>query len=195
MSKMLLEKFADIPHGKIENRDQQSYIENALITSWDDLNLTDDFTSMEAYKLSGRMENIEWNPPLLIFIIERHGGTVMGSSRAELFKWIVDTSKHTATCQQSGHRQLKPMSKRYNAAKGAHEIVSLILSASQDSRLTWKDDGQIVVVNIAKVVPPGGSQQTEASRRKRFRNECEKLLADEGWQVVRYNTYKRPPNE
>lgn len=28
---------------------------------------------MEGYKLLGRMENVVWNPPVLKFVVERHG--------------------------------------------------------------------------------------------------------------------------
>src|SRR5690348_6585826 len=39
---------------------------------------------MTGEKLLGRMEEVFWEPPVLSFIVERHGRTVMGSSRATL---------------------------------------------------------------------------------------------------------------
>ena len=60
---------------------------------------------MAGHKLIGRMENVEWHPPILTFLIERHGGTVLGSARAELQRWTVDLDRRTATCERVGHRQ------------------------------------------------------------------------------------------
>jgi hypothetical protein len=37
---------------------------------------------MTGQKLLGRMEEVVWEPPILSFTVERHGGTVQGSSRA-----------------------------------------------------------------------------------------------------------------
>jgi hypothetical protein len=44
---------------------------------WADLEGASD-EAMEPWKL-GRMENPEWLPPVLTFVVERHGGTVLGS--------------------------------------------------------------------------------------------------------------------
>ena len=82
---------------------------------------------MEAYKL-GRMEDISWNPPVLSFTIERHGGTVMGSTRAELQNWNVNVETRSATCGVGGHRQLEPMQARLNVKPMAEEIVASILN-------------------------------------------------------------------
>lgn len=51
---------------------------------------------MEAHKLLSRMEQIVWEPPVLTFVIARHGGMVLGSTRAELQHWAVDLNKMTA---------------------------------------------------------------------------------------------------
>jgi hypothetical protein len=37
-----------------------------------------------------RAEKLRWDPPVLSFIIERHGAAVNGSSRAALQKWWID---------------------------------------------------------------------------------------------------------
>src|SRR5690348_3540304 len=62
---------------------------------WYDLHSSSD-EKMATHKLS-RLEQPEWNPPCLTFAIERHGGTVLGSTRAELQWWIVDLDAGTAT--------------------------------------------------------------------------------------------------
>src|SRR4051794_5739582 len=58
---------------------------------------------MEGRKLLGRMEDGAWDPPLLTFTVERHGATVLGSTRAELQKWTVDLEKRTASLVEDRH--------------------------------------------------------------------------------------------
>jgi hypothetical protein len=70
-----------------------SILERLIAAVWDDL--SGDDGGMEAHKLS-RMENPIWNPPVLTFRIERHGGTVLGSSRAVVQEWTVDLERLTA---------------------------------------------------------------------------------------------------
>jgi hypothetical protein len=69
---------------------------------------------MKAEKLYGRMESVLWEPPLLTFVIERHGSTIRGSTRAELQHWTVDVNQGTATLALGGHRQLYPAQPRLN---------------------------------------------------------------------------------
>ena len=63
-------------------------IEAHLAPVWDAL--AGDDGGMTSRKLHGRMEVVLWNPPRLTFYIERHGATVLGSSRAEVQEWTVD---------------------------------------------------------------------------------------------------------
>jgi hypothetical protein len=48
------------------------------------------------------MEDLEWNPPMLSFIIERHGAMVLGSTRAENQRWEIDMNKMEAECYSFG---------------------------------------------------------------------------------------------
>src|ERR1700677_2636027 len=57
-------------------------LERLLSACWDELGGANG--GMEGHKLLGRMGEVEWTRPILSFTTERHGGTVMGSSRAEL---------------------------------------------------------------------------------------------------------------
>ena len=50
---------------------------NPISECWDLFGTSDD-SSMEAYKLDGRTEGLSWNPPILSFDIERHGGVAKG---------------------------------------------------------------------------------------------------------------------
>jgi hypothetical protein len=69
-------------------------VERLLAGCWDDLGGVDE-GGMQGYKLLNRMEDVVWRPPVLSFVIERHGGTVMGSTRAELQHWSVDVDERT----------------------------------------------------------------------------------------------------
>jgi hypothetical protein len=55
---------------------------------WHDFDGSDS-SAMAGYKLD-RMERVSWFPPVLTFTVERHGGVMMGSTRAELQEWTVD---------------------------------------------------------------------------------------------------------
>src|ERR1035438_2078306 len=57
-------------------------LERLLAAAWGDL--VGDDGGMVAHKLMNRMKAVTWNSPILSFRIERHGGTVLGSSRGEM---------------------------------------------------------------------------------------------------------------
>lgn len=57
-------------------------------------------------------EDLQWNPPVLNFRIERHGARARGSTRAELQTWEIDVIQATAKIVATGHRQLEPMDAR-----------------------------------------------------------------------------------
>jgi len=57
-------------------------LERLLADCWDELSGAS-AGGMHGWKLLGRMEHVHWNPPVLSFTIERHGGTPLGSTRAE----------------------------------------------------------------------------------------------------------------
>lgn len=149
---------------------------------------------MEPYKLHGRMESVRWGPPLLTFTIERHGGTVLGSSRAELQVWQINLNTRSATCESRGYRQLKPAKKKLDVKAIAEDVAELIDSGREDSRLQRNPDGTVRVL-IGNIFPEGSAvKQTVADRRKRFRTHLCHLLVARGWQVVRSNMYQKPSN-
>ncbi|MGA2621986.1 MAG: hypothetical protein ABSF26_30665 [Thermoguttaceae bacterium] len=146
--------------------------------------------AMAPYKLR-RMERVAWNPPILKFVVERHGGTMMGSSRAELQQWTVNLDTLTAGCQEIGHRQMSPMQPRLDVGQLADEIAGLIVSRADDARLKWGDDGTDRVL-IGKIIPADSAvRQTPEGRRRRFGIALFGLLAGRGWRVVRPNVYGR----
>jgi hypothetical protein len=147
---------------------------------------------IESNKLFGRMESVEWFPPLLTFKIERHGGASLGSSRAEIQHWAINISEKIASFAGSTHRQLWPSQRRLDVKPLANAAARSILRLQRDEYLKWFPDGH-VLVSIGKVIPAGGPKQTVAGRRKRFRTALDAILKANGWEKVRANTY-RPSN-
>lgn len=127
-----------------------------------------------------RAEEVCWIPPILSFTLERHGGTVRGSSRASLHCWEVNTEQPDARIVQTSMRQLSPKAQVMDIDKKANEIATLILNGVDDPRVTWLEDGQRVRVNIGDVIPLTNTQTTQG-RRKRFRVILESLMIAANW--------------
>jgi hypothetical protein len=165
-------------------------VESLLAACWDRLDGSD-AEGMNADKLSGRAEKLEWDPPVLSFVIARHGGTVMGSSRAEVHGWRIDVVDMTAHCSVAGHRQLRPMAPRLAVGPLARETADLIRSGKPDPTLKWRTDGEVRVL-IGKIITEGAvPKQTLAGRRKRFWAALDEQLQGDGWVAVGHGTYRR----
>jgi hypothetical protein len=147
---------------------------------------------MDAEKLYGRMEAVHWEAPVLMFRIERHGGTVLGSTRAERHQWVLNLDTQIASCHPAGYVQLYPRARSLDVRPLAKEIAQQILDHKEDTRLTWNNDGS-VRVHIGKIFPKDSAvQQTLAGRRTRFRQTVEGLLEEKGWRRMRPNVYAPP---
>lgn len=133
---------------------------------------------MAAYKVV-RMEEPWWGPPVLTFEIERHGGTALGSTRAEIQIWHVDLDSRQAECQVGGYRQLYPRDAVFDVKPVADELAKLIICGSQDERLQWSATGRVRILT-GKIIP-AWSKQTLEGRRKRFLKAMEERLAPQGW--------------
>lgn len=150
---------------------------------------------MQAQKIRGRTEDMAWNPPLLTFSIERHGGTVNGSTRAEIQRWCVDVAAHTAEIASTGRRQLHAMARRVNVKGPAAKIAEAILKNQESPMLKRYPDGRVKVL-ISAVFPHGDDfKQTVSGRRKRFRAALEAVIKEQGWKEVGTNTYQCFPVE
>ena len=136
------------------------------------------------------MENIYWNPPLLSFEIERHGGTVNGSSRADLHVWVVDMNSLEASCSTGRRRQLTPMSRRLDVKQLAIEISILILDGTKDDRLKWESESKVKIL-ISKIISDDGVGQTVSGRRKRFRKEVERNIEEHHWKSSQSNVFEK----
>lgn len=186
--KQLLEYLMSIQTGSISDT---ARLETLLAACWDEF-AGSEAEGMAGYKLHDRMHDVHWDAPVLTFVIERHGGTVLGSTRAERHMWTLNMNTRTASCKNMGHRQVRPMQARLNIHPVAEEIVQLIIDHQEDERLKWNKDGS-VRIQIGKILPEGSAvKQTLNGRRRRFRQTVDELLRNEGWQRAGLNVYTPP---
>jgi hypothetical protein len=142
-------------------------LERHLAACWQEFR--GDNGGMTGQKLLGRMEEVVWEPPVLSFTVERHGGTVQGSSRATLQEWRLDLDTKTAWCEERRFRQVRGRQPRLDVRALAEEVTSLIVRHQEDGRLRWYEDGRVRVL-VGKVFPDASAvARTLAGRRKRFR--------------------------
>lgn len=179
----LRDHLASVPPGLIKDHDA---VESLLVDCWADLDGSD-YESMDSSKLQGRMESVEWNPPILSFEIERHGETVVGSTRASLHEWRVDVERETTEASTSRYRQLYPQSPRWKHEPAVKTVLELIVNRVDDHRLKWNSDKTRVRIRIAEIVP-SGHPDTTTSRRKRFAKAVRERLGATGWRLVERTT-------
>lgn len=152
-----------------------------------------DSKNLHVWKLTrGRIEDPVWEPPVFTFSIERHGAAKYRSTRAEMQVWKVDLEKRRAEIIKKKHRQLKPMSPRYNPTEDCQKIVAMIRSGKEHAWLKWSPGKDRVRINIGLVVSGNAPKQTITGRRKRFRAKLAEMLQDCGWENKgNYNTYEK----
>jgi hypothetical protein len=168
-------------------------LERLLAACWPEFRGDDG--GMTGQKLLGRMEDVVWHPPILSFTVERHGGTVQGSSRASLQQWRLDLDKKTAWCEERRFRQVRGRQPRLDVQALAEEVANAIRQRRGDGRLRWYEDGRVRVL-IGKVLPKGSAvKRTLAERRKRFRQALRDRLAENRWEEVGPHSYMRRPTE
>jgi hypothetical protein len=166
-------------------------LEQLLADCWDQF--TGDDGGMLPHKLFHRMEAVAWHPPLLSFQIDRHGGTVLGSTRAEMQHWEINIDQQTAVIVKHGHRQLKPMAQRIELKPLVEQVLAAIRSGSENELVSKEDDGTIFL-NTTRIFPSGSAvRMTLEGRRKRFREAVARELLKEGWQRLGKDSF-RPPN-
>jgi hypothetical protein len=181
----LIDYLSSIPEGAISDTGQ---IEDLLSECWDEFDGSNE-ERMEGNKLHGRMKDVSWSHPIISFVIERHGGTVQGSTRAENQEWEVNVEKKKAVCKKGRFTQVTPPQPILDARPIAEEITQLILNRQEDERLKWNQDGSVRLL-IGKIIPEGSAaKQTVSGRRRRFREAVDELLMNAGWQKIRTNVY------
>jgi hypothetical protein len=180
---------ATVPAGAIDDAQK---IEQLLADSWEEL--AGNQGGMAADKLYGRTENMEWQPPLLRFEIERHGARKFGSTWAEIQSWKVDVEKGQATVTPSELNRKRLVGQRLpplDVKPIAQETVNLILAGKSDERLKWYGETKFKII-IGKLFPPSSAcKQTLAGRRKRFSRVIHEDLVHHGWHQVGTHTYEK----
>jgi hypothetical protein len=184
MNQDLHDLLTTVPPGPIS---RPGDLDRLLAACWHEFHGDDG--GMTGDKLLGRREEVVWQPLILAFKIERHDGTVQGSSRASLQQWRLDLDKKTAWCEERRFRQVRARQPRLDVRALAEEVASLILRHQEGGRLRWCEDGRVRVL-VGKVVPDDSAvAQTLAGRRKRFRQALRERRAAEGWQEVRVHFF------
>lgn len=178
---------SDRPPGAITN--PASHLEPLLADCWSQF--SGDHGGMSGDKLIGRMESVGWNAPFLTFTIERHGGTVMGSTRAELQHWSINMDDATVELVHVGHRQLQPTADRVSVTELAADIVQQILYGDDLDHLKWEDDGSVHVIMGRLFPPSSGCKQTVHGRQRRLRKALAEQLEPHWWVHAGRNRFEK----
>ena len=161
-----------------------------LAACWDEFNGSDE-GGMAAYKLLNRMENVRWTPPILSFVVERHGWAVCGSTRDELQHWELNLDTHEATITKSGYRQREAVAARLPIKSMAEVIAQAILDGKEDDRLHRLDDNT-VKIRASSIFPSGsGFKRTVEGRRKALCQYIDEILAERGWVKQGWNVFAK----
>ena len=165
-------------------------LDRLIAACWDLFGGSED-GGMEDWKLINRMEQVIWEPPILTFVIERHGSIVCGSTRDELQHWSVDLDEMTAEITKIGYRQEYPMAARVSVKSMAAEIAERILNSDDDDRLQRLDDGTVKVLASSIFPTNSGFKRTVEGRRRSLCGYIGDVLADHGWEKLRWNRFKK----
>jgi hypothetical protein len=140
-----------------------------------------DASAMTADKLD-RLEAPSWSPPLLVFRIERHGGTVLGSSRGEIQQWTLNLDALTVGVSNVSHRQLVPRRKRLDINSIAARIAATIREGADEQWLEWSSDrSEVRVLSTHFINPDRAPKDTLDGRRRRLKRALCDELAKIGW--------------
>src|SRR3954468_13170886 len=150
MSKVSLDPIrrllAEVKRGKIPS-DTIPLLTDELVKVWNELSGATE-ERMEARKLD-RGSDWTWHPPMLSFLIERHGATVLGSTRGSIQKWSIDLDTGTATWHPAGYRQLSPMNPRFDHKAAAQRIADALAAGPNSSPglegVRWKGPDTVTI--------------------------------------------------
>lgn len=183
-------RLASMPSGKVVASQDAHGIAGDLAQCWDELTGSND-GGMAGDKLfdrkGPRTDDLQWNPPVLKFQIERHGGRVLGSTRGELQTWEISVIQATARIVATSHRQLEPMAARLDVNSLATETAAMIVEGRESPWLKWSSPTRVRIVS-GEVVP-ATNRQTTTGRRKRFGAALEDLLRPQGWRRIRSGSH------
>ena len=168
------------------NEQVASRLSKLLTFCWESFDGSSE-TSMAAHKIDGRARGFKWKSPILTFEIERHGGTVIGSTRADRQEWTIDVEKRTARPAMIGYRQLTPRASAFKTEPVVEHFVDVVsqrLTTPPGWNLTWISDDEIRVVVRSLLPDPSGFQKTMEGRTKRLRERLISAMAAKDWHVA-----------
>lgn len=170
--------------------DNVEHLERLLADCWDDIPGARD-EQTRGYKLLGRLEEPIWEPPLLRFSLERHGGTAMGSTRADIHDWVVDISTGEAYIERRRKRQVRAKAAPVSVKEIATDLAKIILQDSRDDRLQYLNDG-VVRIKMNDILPHGTDFKiTVRGRRKRLCRYVLEILSPHGWHQTGRHTFNK----
>jgi len=172
--------FKDLVDGPCEGSEMMSL----LIGAWNSIAGSGE-TGLSDWKLM-RLEGLEKRDGKLYFDIERHGGTVHGSTRGEVYTWEVDVEHATATIIKKTHRQLYKADKRLDVGPMAQELADCIIGKQPHPHLQWDGDMNSCKLLIGKAIPET-FKQTTAGRREKLRYALNALLLPQGLEITNRN--------
>lgn len=164
-----------------------------LADAWDDFGSDDG--GMEPYKLLRPLEAVSWSPPVLSFVIERHGGLAVGGTRAERQHWHVDVEAGTATLGKVGWRQNKPQSDDFPVKATAAEVIEAIRNGQNHDRLQWDGPNKVKLMTTKLFSEGSGYRRTVEGQRKRFRSYVTEALLVESWKRLGNDLFERSSKE
>jgi hypothetical protein len=174
-----------LPHGIAPT------VEALLAQAWDQF--SGDNAGMTDRKLCGGTESVVWQPPTLVFRIERHGAIALGSGRTEVREWAVDLERRTVSVKTFRRRQIRPAQGRLDVDAIAKILVDGILAGRTDEGLKWEGTGRVRVL-MGKVLPTSSAAKaTVAGRRRRLRQAVAEMLDRAGWRMIRANVFECEP--
>jgi hypothetical protein len=162
-----------------------------VVASWNEFSGSS-ITNMDALKIlrDDGPDEVTWHPPCLSFVIDRHGATVLGSTRAEKQQWTLNLEKRTADQMPIGYRQLRPNASKLDVKpladgvrKAVQEGPSSPSQLVSDGIIVWKNDDELTVFH-GKIVRGGGYQRTVSGRRKRFIADLKAKMELFGWKLA-----------
>ena len=161
--------------------DERKILINLLSKSWDELQGSS--AEKTTFDKLFRAENLRVDYPMIYFELERHGGLVNGSTRADIHRWEINLEQSKAILRSRTYRQVSSLDKRYNATEAARMVSKNIINGEDHEYLTWDAEKTRVTVILNKIVPSSYSRTTQG-RNKRFREELQEMMNNTGWDRV-----------
>ncbi len=158
-------------------------LERLLAACWGQFTGADS-EGMNADKLIGRIGDACWDPPVLSFKIERHGGVVLGSVYAEVQSWHVDLEQLTASCTRAPGRLVRKRQDRLQLEPLVNRVTNAVEGRIDDECLKWLSETRVRIL-VGRITPTNAAaKQTVAARRKRLAEGIEVALTPLGWRKV-----------